>query len=304
MINTAFSNSFLDRADHLRADPGLMASAGDADSRILVFAGDQALTTPKGTPHWVPGGQIEALDTLVFLGIDADDRRHFAARLTADSDPELFVHSQMMAGAEKFRDLRGIAMKLGAGDHSLGVLAHAKSLTDWHARHRFCANCGSPSEVRKGGSERGCPQCGHTHFPRTDPVVIMLLVKGDHALVGRGPKMPPGFFSALAGFVEAGESAEAAVIRESMEEVGIGASNIRYVASQPWPWPSSLMMGFIADADTVEITLGDPEEVDAARWITRDEAEAAMRGDMPDMFLPPDIAIARNLIDCWVTDGA
>ncbi len=300
-MTIAFADSPLDRADHLRRDPELIRRRHSTGSRILLFAGDRPLTDASGAPFWAPGDAVESpLKTEVFLGIDRNGRHHYAAQL--DGEDLGSAALEAFPEADKFRDARAVAMKLGSGDAWLGVVAHAKSLTDWHARHRFCAVCGAPSEAVHGGSERRCPDCGASHFPRTDPVVIMLIEEGDAVLVGRGPKLPPNFYSALAGFVEPGESAEEAVARECAEEAGLNVFDITYVASQPWPWPSSLMMGFMARTTSRDVTL-DMDEVDAARWITRDDVRASLAMQTPDLLLPPPIAIARNLIDRWVEEG-
>ena len=166
------------------------------------------------------------------------------------------------------------------------ILAEARSLIDWHARHRFCAQCGSPTRVASAGWVRRCPECRASHFPRTDPVVIMLAVRGERALLGRNRRRPGARFSCLAGFVEPGETLEEAVRREVHEEAGIRCGRVRYLAAQPWPFPSSLMMGFLAEALTEEITV-DPEEIAEARWFSRDEiremvARAASGPDDPD----------------------
>ncbi len=175
----------------------------------------------------------------------------------------------------------------------------ARSLVDWHARHRFCAVCGSPTELFRGGWGRRCASCGAEHFPRVDPVVIMLAEYEGRVLLGRQPGFPPGFFSALAGFVEPGESLEEAVARELFEEAGIAVSDVSYVASQPWPFPSSLMIGCRAVARDAALTI-DTTELEAAMWVDRAEVRAALAGDMGASFMaPPPLAIARYLLEDW-----
>jgi NAD+ diphosphatase len=196
-------------------------------------------------------------------------------------------------------DARAAGMRLADG--RAAIIAEARSLIDWHRRHRFCANCGAPTELAKGGWSRHCDACGSDHFPRVDPVVIMLAVKGDHALVGRQGGFPPGFYSALAGFVEPGESLEEAVIRELHEEAGLRCGAVRYVASQPWPFPSSLMIGAIAEANGFELNI-DGDEIEEARWVSRDECRSVLAGSGP-WSAPPPLAIAHHLLSTWARDS-
>jgi NAD+ diphosphatase len=193
-------------------------------------------------------------------------------------------------------DARAAAVQLGDGRAE--IVAQARSLLDWHARHKFCAVCGAGTVMNKAGYARTCGGCGAEHFPRTDPVVIMLAIKGDHALVGRQPGFPKRFFSALAGFVEPGESLEEAVAREIFEEAGIRTARVRYLASQPWPFPSSLMIAAFAEAVNFDITL-DTDELEEARWVTKDEVRAALAGT-GDWLAPPPVAIAHTLFTAWV----
>jgi NAD+ diphosphatase len=182
------------------------------------------------------------------------------------------------------------------------LYAAARSLVDWHQRHGFCANCGSATAIFRAGWARRCDGCGAEHFPRTDPVVIMLAEYEDRALVARQASWPKGRYSALAGFVEVGESIEEAVARETLEEAGIRVRNVRYVASQPWPFPSSLMIACVAEAEDDVLTL-DAKELEDAIWITRDDARVALRGDPAARFgAPPPYAIAHSLLRHWARD--
>ncbi len=198
--------------------------------------------------------------------------------------------------------MRALAPAIPAGEAA--ILAEARSLIDWHVRHRFCAQCGSPTRVASAGWVRRCPDCRASHFPRTDPVVIMLAVRGDRALLGRNRRRPGARFSCLAGFVEPGETLEEAVRREVHEEAGIRCGRVRYLAAQPWPFPSSLMMGFLTEALTEEITV-DPEELAEARWFSRTElcemvARAAAGPDDPaQVSVPPPLAIAHQICRRW-----
>lgn len=305
VMDIAYTGAALDRREQHRQDPRLMDRLTSADARVLLMAGDRILSDSIGHPLWVRGEQIADLSTAiqVFLGVDSGHLPYFAVS-TANIDYDLPVHDTLPFITEeaKFRDARAIAFKLGAGDQSLGTVAQAKSLLDWHKRHKFCSNCGSETKIAKGGAERDCPACGAKHFPRTDPVAIMLPRYGDHILLGRGPKMPPGFYSALAGFVEGGESLESAVAREVQEEVGLHVTDVHYVASQPWPWPSSLMMGCIADVRDQQLSLA-LDEIESAHWMTRGEVRDVLAGKREDMFLPPPIAIAHNLIQYWLYES-
>ncbi|MBV7255701.1 NAD(+) diphosphatase [Pacificimonas sp. WHA3] len=222
----------------------------------------------------------EALE--IFLGLD-DGMPRFAAAMSAEGlDGEA-------------RDVRAAAMTLSPADAA--IAAHGRSLVDWHQRHGFCANCGAMTALAKAGYARSCGGCGAEHFPRTDPVVIMLALDGDRCLLGRQPQFPKGFMSALAGFVEPGESIDEAVRRELHEEAGIRIGRVAHVASQPWPFPSSLMIGAFAEAETTEIRLDD-DELEEARWFTKDEIHAVFAGNGP-VNAPPPMAIAWTLLRTW-----
>src|SRR6185503_9944654 len=194
------------------------------------------------------------------------------------------------------RGLRDLAPVLSQAEG--GMVAHAVGMLNWHRRHRFCANCGAPTVAREAGYVRVCPVCGAEHHPRTDPVVIMLVTDGDRALLGRQAPWPTGRYSALAGFVEPGESLEEAVAREVREEAGVELGQPQYIASQPWPFPSSLMLGFSAPWISGEPVIGD-EELEDARWFTREQVRDAVSERGP-LRLPPPLAIARRLLDGWL----
>ena len=225
----------------------------------------------------------------LLLGVQ-DGRALFA--VDADS-----LDAAALAPAELV-SVRDIAPRLAQDDG--GLIAYASALLNWHRRHGFCSVCGSASEVREAGLLRVCPVCGAEHHPRTDPVVIMLVVdEARHrVLLGRQPSWPPGRYSALAGFVEPGESLEDAVAREVREEAGVEVTGARYDSSQPWPFPSSLMLGFTVGYVDGEAVATDGE-LDDARWFTRAELEAAATG-RGKVHLPPPVAIARSLIDRWL----
>jgi len=198
-----------------------------------------------------------------------------------------------------FAELRAVMIALSPRDAELA--ATARALHCWHASHRFCSNCGAASDFTMAGWQRDCPMCGRKHFPRTDPVVIMLITRGDQVLLGRSPHWPEGMYSLLAGFVEPGETMEAAVRREVFEEAGVRVGAVGYLASQPWPFPNSLMFGCLGVATTEEITV-DPAELEDARWVSKDELTRAFAGEH-DLIRPArEGAIARFLLDHWLSD--
>lgn len=282
-----FTGARLDRADRLRTDPDAFAAAiADPRATCLLLDGIDPVPGSGGGLMW------EALDpaderALLLLGID-------------DSGAPRFVR-EAHAGARVDARSRTVMRLLPMlSPEEAALYGGARSLVDWHARHRFCAVCGSPTELFRGGWGRRCASCGAEHFPRVDPVVIMLAEYEGRVLLGRQPGFPPGFFSALAGFVEPGESLEEAVARELFEEAGIAVSDVSYVASQPWPFPSSLMIGCRAVARDAALTI-DTTELEAAMWVDRAEVRAALAGDMGASFMaPPPLAIARYLLEDWV----
>jgi NAD+ diphosphatase len=286
------TGSPLDRADHMRRDPGTMvALRSRPDARWLVMDNLKPVLT-KGEHAdilWAYRSDVPHDAVSIFLGLNRDGAPRFAAAAPA-ADLVADFGGQVV-------DARAAAAMLGDGRAE--IVAQARSLLDWHARHSFCAACGGQTVFAKAGYARTCQACNTEHFPRTDPVVIMLAIKDDHALVGRGANFPKRFFSALAGFVEPGENLEEAVARELYEEAGIVVGKVRYLASQPWPFPSSLMIAAFAEAKGVEITL-DTDELEEARWVTKDDVRAALAGT-GDWMAPPPMAIAHTLLKAWVS---
>ena len=275
-----FAGVGLDRADHLRADPAAIAElAARPDARQLVWDNGAPALDGEGRLAWEAVGDSAAL----FLGLDGDAPR-FSSLPDGDAPVDARAHFSLLS-------------MLDAADAP--TFAAALSLANWHRRHGFCSVCGTPTRPNRGGWSRQCATCGAEHYPRVDPVVIMLATHGDRLLLGRQPHYPPGRYSALAGFVESGETIEAAVARELFEEAGIRITDVRYIASQPWPFPSSLMIGASAVAMGDELTI-DTNELDDARWFSRDEVSAALAGAANAAFLPPPpSAIARTLLDHW-----
>jgi NAD+ diphosphatase len=299
----AYANSPLERAAEKRGDDAFLASLREAKSCLHYVVGGEWVVLKRTTNGFDPAfsfsevGAFGAEPQTLFLGLQGD-----AARFGLGLDPA-FAES-LKAREDLFViDLRSIAVQgLVAFDH-LPALAEAKSMLLWHARHRFCANCGAPTAISQGGWRRDCAQCKAQHFPRTDPVAIMLAVDGDKCLLGRSARFVPNSYSCLAGFVEPGESIEEAVRRETLEEAGIRCGRVRYFASQPWPFPSSLMIGCHAQAISREIVI-DRDELEDARWFSREEAAAMLVRRHPQgLITPPPSAIAHHIIRAWVEDG-
>jgi NAD+ diphosphatase len=200
--------------------------------------------------------------------------------------------------AIKAIDFRSVYIQGLLDTEALGALSQGAALLAWHSSHRFCGRCGSPSEMRAGGYKRVCTACGTENFPRTDPVAIMLAVKRNSCLLGRSPHFPPGMYSCLAGFVEPGETIENAVRRETFEESGIRIGRVAYHSSQPWPFPHSLMIGCHGEALNDDIDI-QADELEDCRWFAQEEVRAMLARETPDLFVPPDGAIAKHLIRAW-----
>ena len=294
-----FSGNPLDRASNQRRDAEwLTHHRAHPESRYLAFYKLNALATTAGELLWLSSEAIashlrEGAEPLL-LGV-RDGMAHFAVDLSHIEEP---LAALGLSDAE-FGDSRAAASRLPSGEP--GIVAHGRALIEWHRRHRFCGVCGSLTEVRDGGSMRKCPNCDQEHFPRTDPVVIMVVWRGDRCILGRQKAWAPGFYSALAGFIDQGETIEEAVAREVLEEVGLKVDHVEYHASQPWPFPSSLMIGCFAHATDENETV-DPVELESARWFTRDELREAFESPGPQhgFNVPNRIAIAHHIIKDWV----
>lgn len=287
-----FTGSPLDRADHVRADPAALAALQGPRGRLLLLDGLDPRVDADGALAWGSLAEADPDAELVFLGLDAEGRGCFAAVPARGSVAPGNPRAWLALSA------------LPAGD--LATYGGARNLVNWHARHRFCSACGAATAPAKGGWQRTClvEACGTEHFPRVDPVTIMLVQHGDDLLLGRQPRFPAGNYSALAGFVEPGETIEEAVVREVFEEAGVRVRDTTYIASQPWPFPSSLMIGCIAHADDPALTI-DHTELEDARWFTRAEIseaiEAAERGERGGAFnVPGRQAIAHHLLRWWL----
>ena len=282
-----FVGGTLDRADHLRSDADALAAAtSDWRARLLALDGIDPRIGADGGLVWTSLADMADDDDLILLGLD-DGRPRFAP----------------LPARPIVMDLRNRAVwtaieSMPADDAA--TYGAARSLIDWHGRHRFCANCGHATSVFRAGWGRKCPSCATEHFPRVDPVVIMLAEHDDRVLLGRQAAWPAGRYSALAGFLEPGEAIEEAVARELFEEAGVRTTEVDYVVSQPWPFPSSLMIACIAGVDSDALTLA-ADEIEDAMWVTRAEVAAALAGEPGARFgAPPRLAIARTLLTRWV----
>ena len=288
----AFAGGGLDRADHIRADPAALEGLMDWRARLLRLDGLDPMIDPEGRLSWGTLGDAAADSELVFLGM-GDGKACFA-----EVPPAL-------TGSVAPANTRLWAAMAALDSAELATYGGARALVDWHARHRFCARCGAGTVLAKGGWQRNCSNgdCKAEHYPRVDPVTIMLVEHQGQVLLGRQPRFPPKRFSALAGFVEPGETIEEAVAREIQEEAGVRVRDVVYVASQPWPFPSSLMVACHSHTDDPALTI-DMTELDEADWFTRDEVVQAMSGDETARFIaPPPFAVAHHLLKWWLENG-
>jgi NAD+ diphosphatase len=306
---TAFSASIgfnfnpLERRSDKRDDHAFIERLrDDPASRFLVFNGDVPLLK-QGSEHdpWFLASETTAFGEplhSVFLGEEINGGGRFALGFTlTPEDPSTgAIHDRI--------DLRSIALQGLVAAGTLGMLGEAKSMLDWHRRHSFCANCGFASRVAAAGWQRICDVCGARHFPRVDPVVIMLVIDDERCLLGRQRQFAPGMYSALAGFVEPGEPAEDAVRREVMEEARVKCAEVVYFASQPWPFPSSLMIGCFAQASDTDVVV-DTAELEDARWFSRQEVAEMLAGTHArGLSAPQPFAIAHHLLQAYVAQGA
>jgi len=310
-----FRGAPLDRISERREDAAYVAALrARPDAKVALIARDMPILPRSAAPlapffplaevERLGGARIEAL-----LGIEADGAPAFAALLPDGAVEEIADHSDgfldrrqlVVPGRDDLAliDLRSIAVQGLVGAEALAMLGQAKAILGWHARHGFCANCGAATRLAAAGWRRECDVCKTQHFPRTDPVVIMLALDGERCLLGRQSRWPKGMYSCLAGFVEPGETIEEAVRREIREESGIACGEIAYLASQPWPFPSSLMIGCFARAASREIAV-DGEELEDARWFTRDEVMAMFEKRHPEgLTAPMPMAIAHHILRVW-----
>jgi NAD+ diphosphatase len=294
----------LDRVAQLRGDEAVEKKLReDVRAGVYVVGGELVVLKSTGEncdPLFssTEAGAFGSGRESVLLGL-LDGAPRFGLGLDAETVEHLKSRNDL-----KITDLRSIAVQgLVAADH-LPPLAEAKALLGWHARHRFCPNCGSPTKFVEAGWRRDCPSCKAQHFPRTDPVVIMLVIRGDRCVLGRSRRFAPTMWSCLAGFAEPGETIEDAVRREVLEEAGITCGRVKYFASQPWPFPSSIMIGCHAEALS-ETVVVDREELEDARWFDREELASMLKRQHPQgLTTPPPVAIAHHIIRDYVENGS
>lgn len=287
-MSPGFTGSPLDRADRVRNDAEAYgALLGDWRARILGLDGLDPILADEGGLLWHSVAELSGSEELILLGL-SDGKPHFVALAEAEGD--------VFRSPAIWRALSILPAEDAA------IYGTARSLIEWHNSHRFCGKCGHLTTLFRAGWGRKCGNCGKEHFPRTDPVVIMLAEYQGKALVGRQSRFPPGNYSALAGFLEPGESIEEAVRREIHEEAGIMCGKVRYVTSQPWPFGGAqLMIACVVDAVDDVITL-DTDELEDARWISKEEARAALENAESRTFnAPPPFAIAHSLLKHWAT---
>ncbi len=291
-----FAGNVIDRQAEKRSDDSAKTALSDPSARLLLMGGGRILLKFNGdavASSYFPVAEAKAFGAdvrdAVLLGVD-------------DNGPVLavsvVVEDEGLPESIKAVDYRSVYMQNLVDGAALGALAQGASLLAWHASHRFCGKCGQPSEMRIGGYKRVCTACATEHFPRTDPVAIMLTVTRDRCILGRGRHFPPNMYSALAGFIEPGETIENAVRRETFEESGIRLGRVVYHASQPWPFPYSLMIGCFGEALDENIT-PDTAELEDCRWFDRAEVLSMLDRTHPTLFTPPPGAIAHHLIRAW-----
>jgi NAD+ diphosphatase len=297
-----YTNSRLERAAERRRDQAALATLlSGAQAGAYVIGGDlivlkkgQTLNDPLFT--FAEAQALGPASETVFLG-HLDGAGRFGFGITPTAAEALKARDEFLV-----TDLRSIAVHGLVDAEHLPPIAEAKAVLHWHMRHRFCPNCGTPTQVVDGGWRRDCANCKTQHFPRTDPVVIMLVIDGERCLLGRSPRFATTMWSCLAGFVEPGESIEDAVHRETREEAGIACGRVVYYRSQPWPFPTTMMIGCHAEATSRDIVV-DRDELEDARWFSKDEVVSMLMRQHPQgLTTPPPVAIAHHIIRAWVED--
>ncbi len=288
-----FAGSDLDECEHKRGQAELEAFLNDDSACAILF--------DQGRPSLRPTGGLKMVHPKSLVGQNiADPGPLFLG--TRDGVPIFAFHiarENDVTEAESFQDMRVVARQLSPTE--LALAGRAKALLEWHASHTYCAKCSKQSFPQRGGTSRKCPACGTDHFPRVNPVTIMLVINGDQCLLGRGHGWPDKTYSALAGFISPGETIEEGCAREIFEEVGVTVTNQRYVFSQPWPFPSQLMIGLICETTDTELKI-DPKEIEDAKWFTREQVEAVFAKRSEVFKRPPRFTIAHQLLRHWLAE--
>ena len=297
--HTGYAGNRIDRRSENRTDESVPAALADPTARLYLLIGDNVVLKSAEPP-----APLFTLAEAKAFGAPAEQ---IILLGWTPSGPRLALNlpggTSVDEAAFRLIDLRTLAIEGILDASHLGALAQARALCYWHARHGFCAVCGNPTVMKSGGYRRDCPSCDAQHFPRTAPVAIMLAIDGDRCLLGRQARFAPGMYSCLAGFIEPGETIEDAVRRETQEEAGIAVGRVRYFASQPWPFPASLMIGCHAEALTTDIHR-DETELEDCRWFDREEVRQIVAGLHPGgIRMPPAMAIANHIITAWVESG-
>ena len=294
-----FANNPLDRATHYRIEPDWLVGAQKQGLVLPFWRGQIFMPTPQRL-GFVRDGLVSADKKIgmIFLGIDQKRIPYWACPMSDYEDPS----QKELKGLGQFSDLRLMASTQNLSADDLAICAQARGLIEWHLNHIFCANCGGETKPIEAGHKRLCPLCVKEHFPRIDPVVIMMIHHQGKGFLGRQKEWPPQFYSALAGFVEAGESIEEAIKRESWEEAKIDIVTSQYHSTQPWPWPYSLMIGCLAEAKNEDFQI-DGVELETGAWFDRNQLKKALRDEDDFLKLPPPMAIAHRLIHAFVSLG-
>jgi NAD+ diphosphatase len=291
----AFTRSPLDRAGHRRKDEAWLkeAMANDQTALMVFYKGRPFLYESGGglfvrwLAPYVHAKLGDREQPLLFLGVDQKEAAHFACEI---ADPAT------LGDLGAFEELRPAAARLET--NALPIIGAARAIFEWHGRNRFCATCGTPSRVTEAGWVRKCDACAAEHYPRVDPVCIMVPTFGEKCFLGRQRAWPRGMHSALAGFIEPGEAIEEAVARETLEEAGLKVREVRMHSTQPWPFPHSLMIGVLCEVEDDRETV-DTVELESGRWFTRDEAKLLVAAQHPECWAPPPFAIAHQLLKTW-----